>query len=172
MQKWRDICNFLLMSLGILSCASCSSPLRTTTAFASGMVDLTRSLCLRWALLSLLLVESFILLCISGFSKGVFINGQFSRISIFFSSSFYESPSLAFPKILSKTSTSLVSIGGPKSSWTDARRSLYELSWSPSTSTSETLLEYLLSGSSEYCPHLGTYLSQRGVMWQYLDHFD
>ena len=128
MQKWETSCNFLLMSLGILSCASCSSPLRATTAFTSGMVDLTRSLCFRCAPLSLLVAESFTLLYISGFSKGVFVNGQFSGISVFFSSYFCESPSLAFPQIHSKTSASLVSIVGPKSSWTDARRSLYELS--------------------------------------------
>ena len=103
-------CNFLLKSLGILSCASCSSPLRATTAFTSGMVDLTRSLCFRCALLSLLVAQSFILY-ISGFSKGVFKNGQFSGISVFFGSSFWESPSLDFPQILSKTSPGLVSIG-------------------------------------------------------------
>ena len=149
---WRSgetSCNFLLIPLGILSCASCSSPLRATTAFMSGMVDLTRSLCLRYAPLSLLVAESFTLLYISGFSKGVFINEQFSGISEFLNSSFCESSSLAFPPIFSKTCASLVSIDGPKSSWTDPRSSLYELSWSPSTSTSESTLEYLLSGSSE-----------------------
>ena len=110
------------------------------------MVDLTRNLCFRCAPLSLLVVESFTLLYISGFNKGVFINGQFSGISVFFNFSFCESPSLAFPQILPKASAILVSIGGPKSSWIDARRSLYELSWSHSTSTSESTLEYLLSG--------------------------
>ena len=124
----QTTCNFLLMLLGILSCASCSSPLRAATAFTSGMVDLKRSLCFCCAPLSLLVAESFALLYISGFSKRVFINGQFSGISVFFNSSFCESPSLAFSQILSKTSASFVSIGGPKFSWTDARRSLYELS--------------------------------------------
>ena len=33
-------CNFFLMSFGILSCASCSSLFRATTAFTSGMGDL------------------------------------------------------------------------------------------------------------------------------------
>ena len=75
---------------------------------------------------------------------------HFQRISKFFSSFFCESLNLAFPQILSKTSTRLVSIGGLKSSLTDARKFLYELSWSPpSTSASESALEYLLSESLE-----------------------
>ena len=121
-------CNFLLISLGILSCASCSSPLRTTTVFMSSMVDLSRSLCFHCVALSLLIAESFTLFYISGFNKGVFIKRQFSGISVFFNSSFCNSPSKTFPQILSKTSANLVSIGGPKSSWTDARRSLHKLS--------------------------------------------
>ena len=94
----QTTCNFLLMLLGILSCASCSSPLRAATAFTSGMVELTRSLCFRCAPLFPLVAESFTLLYISGLSIGVFINGQFSGISVFSSSSFCESPSLFFPK--------------------------------------------------------------------------
>ena len=89
--------NFLLMSLGILSCTSCSNLLRATTTFTSGIVDLTRSLYFHCAPLRLLVVESFTLLYISGFGKGVFITGQFSVTSVFFSSSFCESPSLDIP---------------------------------------------------------------------------
>ena len=96
-------CNFSLMLLGILFCATCSNPLRATTAFTSGMVDLTRSLYFRCAPLSLLVAESFTLLYISGFSKGVFfIKGQFSGISVFFSSSFCEYSSLASPQFFLK----------------------------------------------------------------------
>ena len=73
-------CNFLFTSLGILSCASCSSPIITTTAFTSGKVDLTKSLYFRCASLSLLVAESFTLLYISGFSKGVFMKRQFLGI--------------------------------------------------------------------------------------------
>ena len=96
---------------------------------------------------------------ISGFSKHIFIKGQLSGISIFFTPYFWEFLDLALPHILSKTLGCLVSIGWLKSSWTDARRCLYEL-----------LDQSLFFG--RYCSHLGHSLSLNGEVWLYLDYFD
>ena len=113
-------CYFLLMSHRILSCASCCSSFRATTAFTSSMVDLTRGFCFRCAPYLCLWQKHllcFTLFYISGFSKEVFIKRKLQGISIFFSSSFWKSPTFGtLHHIISKILPSLVSIGGPMSS--------------------------------------------------------